>query len=77
MRMTVGEIKRELSKTQFWGSQPRQVLILAARYYAGVDSLAQLRHMAEPAISSSGLYGDHYIRPTLTPEQVRTIVDLR
>lgn len=77
MRMNVGELARELQKTNFWASQPRKVLILAARYYSGVDSLDQLRHMAEPAISSSGPYGDHFIRPTLSEEQVRTIINLR
>lgn len=78
MRMNVGELARELAKEPFWAKQPRSMLILAARYYSGVDSLDQLRHMAEPAISSSDRWGhDHYIRPTLTEEQVRTIIDLR
>jgi hypothetical protein len=76
--MKTMQLARELSKTTFWAAQPRKVLILAARYYSGVDSLDQLRHMAEPAISSSDRWGhDHYIRPTLTEEQVRTIIDLR
>jgi hypothetical protein len=77
MRMNVGELARELAKTEFWAKQPRSMLILAARFYSGVDSLDQLRHMAEPAISSSHYGYDHFIRPTLTEQQVQTIINLR
>lgn len=75
--MTAMQLARELATERFWAAQPCKVLILAARFYAGVDSLAQLRHMAEPAIWSSQYGYDHYTRPTLTQEQVQTIIDLR
>ena len=40
--MTAGEIYRELSKFGFWAAQSRKMRWIAARYYAGVESLDEL-----------------------------------
>lgn len=77
--MQAMQLARELSKESFWAGQPRKVLILAARFYAGVDSLDQLRSMAEPAVFGTNRWTgeDRFLRPVLTSEQVEMIVNLR
>lgn len=71
--MNAMQIARELSKESFWAKQPRKVLILAARFYAGVDSLNQLRLAQFPL----PCLDNYTMPPMLTDDQIRMIVDLR
>lgn len=77
--MKATQLARELQAERFWATQPKAVVVLAARYYAGIDSLEQLRHMAEPAVYGTNRWTgeDKFLRPTLTEDQVQTIIDLR
>jgi hypothetical protein len=52
--MTVGEIYRTLSQVGWWADQPHKMRVLAARYYAGVDTPRQLEEMANPQICIEG-----------------------
>lgn len=71
--MTAYTIYRELSTTVWWAGQPRKVRWLAARFYSGADSLAVLRSHAE----AQPVFRANYLRPLLTEEQVRDIIELR
>jgi len=61
---------KHLSLVPGWAAQTRKVRWLAARYYAGVDSLSQLQEMAEPQISSRG----NWREPILSETQVDSII---
>lgn len=77
--MTVGEIFRALSSEPFWAGCSVKMRILASRYYAGVDSLADLRSCAErrPVMTDRYTGEDMTLRPELTVEEVETIIRLR
>jgi hypothetical protein len=61
------------TEKSFWVKQTDRMVWLAARYYAGVDSLDDLERLAQPMPVS----GNFCIDPVLTYGQVRTIVSLR
>lgn len=64
--LTANSIFRSLSTTPGWATCSRKVRWLAARYYAGVDSVDELRRCAEKGP------GDY--RPLLTVDEVATII---
>jgi len=61
---------KHLSMVPGWAAQTRKVRWLAARYYAGVDTLDQLLEMAEPQFVGRG----HWRQPILTETQVDCII---
>lgn len=71
--MTFGEIYRSLSSEPWWAAQSRAMRVLAARYYAGIDSFAQLLAQSE----HQPTYRDVVLAPALSAEQVDTIRMLR
>ena len=71
--MTVREIVTALRMQEFWAGCSKKMVWLAARYYAGVDSLADLRRCAERVPISR----DFTLDPVLTREEVATIIMLR
>lgn len=71
--MRAYDIYLTLTSEPFWASLSRRVRWAASRYYAGVDSLNQLR-----ALASRQPYDDERcLPPTLSEEQVALIVRLR
>jgi hypothetical protein len=71
--MTVRAMVAELRKEPFWAGCSDRMVWLACRYYAGIDSLDDLRRCARRVPIS----GDFTLAPTLTVEQVETIIRLR
>lgn len=70
--MRFGEIYRTLCQT--WREQSRKVRICAARYYAGVDSLEQLKALGEP----QHIDGDYHVGPPiLTQREIDLIIRMR
>ena len=78
-RMMVGEIFRALSQESFWAGCSVKMRLLASRYYAGVDSLNDLRACAQrrPVMTSRYTGEDFTLPPQLTTEEVATIIRLR
>lgn len=70
--MKANTLYNELSKVAHWAAQSRKVRWLAARYYAGVESLAELRSHSTPQP-----FGDYTLPALLTPAQVEMIIQLR
>lgn len=71
--MKAGEIYRELMNCPGWSTKRSALRWLAARYYAGVDSLEQLRAMTRPI----PCHGYHSLLPILTESEVSEIIALR
>jgi hypothetical protein len=72
--MTAYEIFKTLSQVGGWAEETPRVRWLAARYYANVESLEQLRKHAEPVIIRDEF---RTCPPLLTAAQVRMIIMLR
>jgi len=71
--MKASEIYRSLSQESFWASKTDRVRWWASRYYAGVETLEQLRNATKPR----PVYGDFVLCPELSEEAVQEIVRLR
>jgi hypothetical protein len=76
--MNVREIFTSLTNTPWWSEQPRFMRMAAARYYAGVDSIEDLRNFTTPSIVYTDNYGnERWLSAPLTTEQVDEIIRLR
>lgn len=81
--MNVREIFKSLSSTPWWSECSRFMRMAAARYYAGVDSVEDLRNFTTPSpvCSNRDMWGDpaedFCLPPPLTPSQVDEIIRLR
>jgi hypothetical protein len=71
--MKASEIYRALSQELHWAAKTDRVRWLASRYYAGVDTLIQLRDSAKPRPVSR----DFILCPELSEEAVQEIIRLR
>lgn len=77
--MNVREIFTSLSNTPGWSTCSRFMRMAAARYYAGVDSVEDLRNFTTPFLVYTDRWGrgDVYLSAPLTTEQVNEIIRLR
>ena len=75
--MSAYELYRTLSGEKWWASQSRAMRWIAARFYAGVESLDELHDRAKPHIVNTYYRGDHYTKPELSQSQVDEIIMLR
>ena len=71
--MKAHEIYRALSSEPSWSQKSSMVRWIAARYYAGVESLEQLRDHAK----SRPVTDNHIMPPELSEDEVQEIVSLR
>jgi hypothetical protein len=75
--MTAYELFRTLSGEQWWSSQSRAMRWIAARYYAGVESIEDLFERAKPHIFRTKYGHDYFTKPELSEDQVREMIYLR
>ena len=71
--MKAYHIYKELSKESWWSKQSRAMRWIAARYYAGVESVDELAQRAEIQFVSPLVV----LKATLTATEVETIISLR
>lgn len=71
--MKAGQLFRELSRESWWASQSVKMRWIAARYYAGVESLLDLRARTK----RRPVFRDHFQPPELTEAEARAIIQLR
>ena len=75
--MSAGEIYRSLSSESYWATKSRSVRWLAARYYAGVDRLEQLKAACVPSVACTRHGYDVFVGAALTAAEVEEIIRLR
>lgn len=74
-RLTANQLFGHLmaSGWKSFGRNARRMAWLAARYYTGVESLADLRQHTQ----SRPVSDDYCLRPMLSQDEFQTIIDLR
>jgi len=75
--MSAYELYQTLSGEKWWASQSRAMRWIAARFYAGVESLDELLDRAKPHMVSTHYGQDYCSKPELSQSQVDEIIMLR
>ena len=78
IRMSAYEIFQNLSQCEWWSEQSPKMRWIAARYYANVISINQLRDMNLPRMCKEYWNGKCFmLPPLLTEKQIEEIIHLR